>query len=177
MNNDRIVLADPVVFQGRYHPKDDHAFVIMPFEQKWSNVVWQTVKNTMTDLRFKCIRSDEQHGQQIPEDIWKGICEAAIIIADVTGSNPNVYYELGIAHVLGRRVILLTQNINDLPFDIRTHRHISYKPPRKPQRYKPEMRELSKELKERVQWILDNEALPSGGQFANAYNALRKIKP
>ena len=177
MNNDRLVLSDPVIFQGRHFPKDDHAFVIMPFRPKWSKVVWETVRSTMIDLKFKCIRADEQYGQQILEDIWKGICEASIIIVDVTGRNPNVYYELGLAHVLGRRVILLTQNMNDIPFDTLTYRHIPYTSPIMPWNRNREMRKLSHELTKHVQWIMNNEILPSSGRFADAYNALRKIKP
>lgn len=49
-----------------------------------------------------------------------------MIIADVTGRNPNVMYEIGIAHTLGKTVILLTQEVHDIPFDFRGYRHIDY---------------------------------------------------
>lgn len=176
MTKDRLIIANPVVFQGRHLPKNDHAFVIMPFRPKWSKIVWETVRNTMIDLKFKCIRADEQFGQQILEDIWKGICEASIVIADVTGRNPNVYYELGLAHVLGRRVILLTQSIDDIPFDTLIYRHIPYKSPLKPRDRNREMRKLSQELKKHVEWVIGNEILPTAGRFADAYNALRRVK-
>ena len=60
------------------------------------------------------------------EDIWKGINIANIIIADITNRNPNVFYELGIAHTLGKKIILLTQNIKDIPFDLNRYRFICY---------------------------------------------------
>ena len=60
------------------------------------------------------------------EDVWKGINEANIVIADITNRNPNVFYELGIAHTLGKKVILLTQHIEDIPFDLKRYRIIEY---------------------------------------------------
>ena len=60
------------------------------------------------------------------EDVWKGIFQAKVVIADLTSRNPNVYYELGIAHTLGKRFILLAQNIDDIPFDLRHYRCILY---------------------------------------------------
>jgi hypothetical protein len=55
-----------------------------------------------------------------------GIATADLVVADLTGANPNVYYELGVAHALRRRVVLLTQSIDQLPFDLRSYRVISY---------------------------------------------------
>ena len=59
-------------------------------------------------------------------DIWRAIGAAQFIIADVTGRNPNVFYELGIAHTLGKDVILITQDSGDIPFDLTHLRHIQY---------------------------------------------------
>lgn len=56
------------------------------------------------------------------------INEAELIIADVTGRNPNVFYELGMAHVVKDKVVLITQNIGDVPFDLRHFRYIVYRP-------------------------------------------------
>jgi len=47
-------------------------------------------------------------------------------LCDCTGRNPNVFYEAGIAHTLGREVILITQNEQDIPFDLRHRRYIRY---------------------------------------------------
>jgi hypothetical protein len=177
MNDDRWILVNPVIFQGRgYSPREDQVFVIMPFSPKWSKIVWETIKSTITGLQFRCLRSDEQYGQQILEDIWSGICEASIVIADVTGRNANVYYELGIAHVMGRRVVLLSQDISDIPFDTRTYRHILYKVPSKRPACRREMHKLSEELKKAVQWIMENEILLSAGPLADTYAALRRLE-
>ena len=64
--------------------------------------------------------------QNILKDIISALAESALIVADLTGSNPNVYYELGLAHAFRKRVILLTQQVDDLPFDLRSYRVIPY---------------------------------------------------
>ena len=65
------------------------------------------------------------------EDIWESICISRLIIADVTGRNANVFYELGIAHTLGKSCVVLTQNQQDVPFDITARRYIHYDPAKK----------------------------------------------
>ena len=59
-------------------------------------------------------------------NIWSAIYASHLVIADCTGRNPNVFYEIGIAHTLGRPVILTAQNNDDVPFDIRHIRYIHY---------------------------------------------------
>ena len=63
----------------------------------------------------------------IVEDIWKAIINAFVLVADCTGRNPNVFYEIGIAHAMGKPVVLLTQDSSDVPFDVRHLRLIRYK--------------------------------------------------
>ncbi len=72
-------------------------------------------------------KSDKCHGPIIMEDIWVSINQAAFIVSDVTGKNPNVMYELGIAHTFAKPTILITQNVSDLPFDCKYLRHLEYK--------------------------------------------------
>lgn len=72
-------------------------------------------------------RADSDLNQQsILREFVQGIVEADLVIADLTGLNGNVMYELGLAHALGARVILLTQNIAELPFDLRTYKANPY---------------------------------------------------
>ena len=71
-------------------------------------------------------RADDLFGEELMEDVWRGIYQSRIIIADLTGRNPNVYYELGLAHTLGKRVILLTQDVNDIPADLKRYRFVTY---------------------------------------------------
>ena len=60
------------------------------------------------------------------DDIWEGICKARVIVADLTAKNPNVTYEVGLADVLGKDVILLSQTPEDVPFDFLGLRLITY---------------------------------------------------
>ncbi len=177
MDSDRWLKVDPVVFQGRgYTPKKNSIFVIMPFSPKWSSKVWRVIKEETNRLGYNTIRSDEQYGHQVLEDIWKGICEASIVIADVTGRNPNVFYELGIAHVLGRRVLLLAQDVHDIPFDTRIYRHILYNMPFLPWAQRWELSTLSTNLNKTIAWITENEIPPSEGSIAEAYTFLQTSK-
>jgi len=59
-------------------------------------------------------------------DLWNAIWSAKVIIADCTGRNGNVFYEIGVAHTIGRAVILTAQTKNDIPFDLGHVRHIQY---------------------------------------------------
>ena len=67
-----------------------------------------------------------EFNDSILAQIYKGIQSADIVIAEMTGRNPNVFYEVGYAHALQKEVILLTQNASDIPFDIGGHNHIIY---------------------------------------------------
>ena len=63
------------------------------------------------------------------QDIWKSICEARVVIADLTNLNPNVMYELGIAHTVGKETILIYQKPTEkikFPFDLSHIRRIEY---------------------------------------------------
>ena len=99
----------------------------MPFSQKWSNRIWEKhVKPVITDLGMNAVRADELYGSHILSDVWKGIAESRIIVADITTLNPNVMYELGLAHGMEKDVIILAQDADAIPFDINQHRCLIY---------------------------------------------------
>jgi hypothetical protein len=103
-------------------------FVLMPFTQEWSKRVYEKyIQSSIEKLGYQCLRADELNGQIVMEDVWVNINQAAFIIADVTGKNPNVMYELGIVHTLGKPCILITQDASSIPFDFRHLRHYEYK--------------------------------------------------
>ena len=60
------------------------------------------------------------------QDVVSLIDRSSVVICDCSGRNPNVFYEIGIAHTLGREVILITQSAEDIPFDLRHLRYVSY---------------------------------------------------
>jgi len=101
----------------------------MPFFGDMIQEVYKEyTKPTVENVGMKCIRGDDIFSvTSVMEDIFEAICEAHIVIGEFTGRNPNVLYEAGIAHTLGKPLICITQNIEDVPFDMRSIRHIVYK--------------------------------------------------
>ena len=102
-------------------------FIIMPYTDKLNPIYENIIKPVIKDLKLECLRADEIFiSKPIIEDIWNNIKKARFIIADLTDRNPNVFYELGLAHALNKEVIMLTQDINDVPFDLKHFRIIVY---------------------------------------------------
>ena len=105
----------------------EDVFVLMPFQQDLLPIYTDHIQKVCKDLKLGCKRADDIFGSsQIIDDVWELIANSKVIIADCTGRNPNVFYELGIAHTLGKRVIILAQSEADIPFDIRHIRYIRY---------------------------------------------------
>ena len=99
----------------------------MPFGEDFDKIYDLFYVDTLSKAGFEVSRADDiRSSQSIMKDIVRGIAESDLIVADLTGSNPNVYYELGLAHSLRKPVIILTQEMKDLPFDLRAYRVISY---------------------------------------------------
>ena len=60
------------------------------------------------------------------QKVWDGICAADLVLADCTEKNPNVFYEVGIAHTIGKKVVLITRSEKDIPSDIKHFDYIPY---------------------------------------------------
>ena len=107
--------------------KEKQIFVLTPFHpdfDKTFNVVREVCLNT----NYQCFRGDEQDFKSdIFPHILKFIASSEIIIANITGRNPNVFYELGIAHALNKKVILIAEFDSDLPVDLKSKRVLFYK--------------------------------------------------
>ena len=103
------------------------AFVLMPFDSEFDDRYRLGIKETAKNLGILAERVDEQiFRENILERIYRQIDSADLIIADMTGKNPNVFYEVGYAHAKGKLVILLTSDADDIPFDLKHRRHIVY---------------------------------------------------
>lgn len=120
------MIIEPIFNHREFTQKSNMCFIVMPFSEKWSDRVNTKLKEILFSLGIRQKRADNLFGENVLEDIWIAINEASFIIAETTGKNPNVFYEIGIAHTLGKKVILLTQNIDDIPFDFKMYRHIEY---------------------------------------------------
>lgn len=113
---------------GEINPRlESKVFVIMPFKDDFNPIYEDHIVSVCKKLKYTCTRADLIDSPNvIINDIWSHINNADIIICDCTQKNPNVFYELGLAHALGKKVICITQNADDIPFDIKQIRYIKY---------------------------------------------------
>lgn len=114
-------------------PRDTDEFpnviVVMSFEPKLEPV-YSHISKVVHGLKLTVQRADDITAPNvIMEDVWERICGARAVIADCTGSSPNVFYEIGLAHAIGTPVILITQNKRYVPFDLRHNRYLEYEYP------------------------------------------------
>ncbi len=99
----------------------------MPFSQSFNDIYKLGIKEAASNLGILAERVDEQiYREGMLERIYRQIELADFIIVDMTSQNPNVFYEVGYAHAKGKLCIHLTQRADDIPFDLKHHRHIVY---------------------------------------------------
>lgn len=103
------------------------AFVVMPFNSEFNKIFSEVIRPVCEELGYEVNKADsiDSH-RNILEDIVKGISDADLLIADLTTSNPNVFYEVGIAHGLGIPTYLITQDLEEVPFDLRAYEIMEY---------------------------------------------------
>lgn len=102
-------------------------FVLMPFDSKFKEIYTEVYQPVCAKNELDCWRVDEiARPGSITRDIVEGIVDAEVVIADLTGQNPNVFYELGISHAVGNKTIMTSQSLSDVPFDVRSYRVLIY---------------------------------------------------
>jgi hypothetical protein len=122
----------------------------MPFREKWSTYIYNDfIAKALQQCGLHAQRADEMFGRNVLQDIWRGIASARLVVADISVPNENVFYELGIAHTVGKPTILITQRIDRIPFDLRTERMIVYSDDH------PGYQKLAAELPKHVNTILE----------------------
>lgn len=97
------------------------AFIMMWMDPKRTELddVTDTVRETFRSFGIRAVRADDiEHEGLITERVINEIRKAEFLFADLTGTRPNVYYEVGFAHALGKRVILFRKNDTDVHFDL-----------------------------------------------------------
>ena len=102
--------------------------VMMPFDARF-DPVHAALQGAVGSAGMRLQRVDDiwEH-DHIMQDVASLLWRASVVICDLTYRNPNVCYEMGIAHTIGRDVIMLAQNKEDVPFDVRHMRYVSYYP-------------------------------------------------
>ncbi len=120
----------PRVFTLPTTPREaDLVAVMMPFGGFAD--VYEALKAAVSDAGLRCQRADDiWENDAIMNDVVSLLWRSRVVISDLSGRNPNVFYETGIAHTLGRDVIQITQSAADVPFDLKHLRYINYLPNR-----------------------------------------------
>jgi hypothetical protein len=104
----------------------DLVSVMMPFSPQFTPV-YDAIKRAAASAFFRCTRADDiWENSVLIQDIFDLILRSHIVVCDFSGKNPNVFYEAGIAHTLGKHVVPLTQSDGDVPADLRHHRYLGY---------------------------------------------------
>jgi hypothetical protein len=126
---ERIVTFAPDVFQIPDKTVESNVLsVMMPFESRFSGT-YTAIRNVCRRLNIECRRADDIWDNSILiQDVFDLIFTARAVLTDFTDRNPNVFYETGVAHTLGKLVIPITQSVADIPFDLRHHRALTYLP-------------------------------------------------
>jgi len=102
-------------------------FVLLPFKANFLRLYERHIKPALEDNGFVVMKADDIYTTtSVHEDIKKYIKGASLVLADVTGDNPNVLYELGHAHALGKDTVIITQNEGDIPSDFKHLRYLKY---------------------------------------------------
>ena len=139
---------------ARYQPTSDLCYALMPLSLEWSENVRREIRGASEEVGLRFGIADEDHGHFVMEDVWTGICGARVVVADLTGGNPNVAYEVGLADTVGKQVVLLAQDPEGVPFDFRGARLIVYSLDR--------LGELRRKLVERLERYLKQQVQRSG---------------
>lgn len=123
----RLVTFSPQVFQVPDKKQNENLVAVMlPFRLTQT---FDAIKTACNNLGLECMKADDiWENSTFIQDIFELIFTCKAVIADFSGKNPNVFYEIGIAHTLGKVVIPITQSLEDVPTDLGHHRALKYLP-------------------------------------------------
>ena len=141
-------------------------FVLMPFNKAFDDIYKLGIKDACKDLDIYCERVDEQYYEgSMLERIYNQINNADYIIADLSTQNPNVFYEVGYAYASSKKIILITQDGEDIPFDMKHYLHIIYD--------NKDISSLKEKIKNRLTWHKENDEIEiTDWQFNVALNGV-----
>lgn len=147
----RMVTFAPQVFSIPAKEQNKQLVAVMlPFKYA---ATFAAVKAACDSLSLTCLKADDiWENSTFIQDVFDLIFTSQVVVADFTGKNPNVFYEVGIAHTLGKTVIPITQNIEDVPSDLGHHRALKYLPNQEG------YQDMTKELIKRLHTLTKTEA-------------------
>ncbi len=133
-------------------------FALTPPEPAFEDVYELGIKGACEEVDAYCERVDPPHQRPVTDRIHNLINKADVVVAEMSTKNPEIFYEAGYAHALGKSVILLTRTADDIPFDLKQHPHIIYE---------KSISNLKSALTKRLQWLIANpDRHPTDSEFA-----------
>jgi hypothetical protein len=109
-------------------PTDGSCFVMQPFSHPYGGYYETLFKPAIQKAGLQPVRADDEifGAGKIMDQVWRGIRDAKVLVAELSTRNANVYYELGLAHALGKPVVLVAVDGEEVPFDVHHIRVIYY---------------------------------------------------
>lgn len=166
------ITINPVVFQIPQEKRNPKLIALMmPFDDDFQPV-HEAIKEIAEELKLTCLRADDiWEDSTIIQDIFSLIYKAELVICDFSRRNTNVFYEAGIVHTLGRKLIPIVQDFNDIPSDMRHHRHLIYDLSR------PDwLLKFRKELKSKIEFELAHRKKRSSNSSSISESDLEKFE-
>lgn len=124
-----VVDAEPSISkEGKSRIREflDTCFVMMPLGDWFDSYYKDVYVPAIKEAGFEPVRADELFGGTVVEQIWDQINKSKVLLADLSGKNANVFYELGLAHAAKKPVVFTSGKLEDVPFDLRHLRVIVY---------------------------------------------------
>jgi hypothetical protein len=107
--------------------KENQVFVLTPFHPMYEET-YETIKKSCSMNALEAVRGDEAFKVgNILKHVIEQIIVSPYIVANINGRNPNVHYELGIAHCLGKNILLVSEGIDDVAFNLQSERVLIYR--------------------------------------------------
>lgn len=149
---ERLITFKPSVFQVPTRQQGDRLIsVMMPFSASFNGTI-EAIRKVTDYMGLECYRADDiWDNSTFIQDIFDLIFRSKVVIVDFSGRNPNVMYETGIAHTLGKAVVPITQSMSDIPSDLGHHRALVYL------NNQQGLRDLSNDLYRRLRVLISEE--------------------
>jgi hypothetical protein len=123
---DPVLFADELADTGRRLRERQSCFVAMPFSKNYDDL-FETLRLSIEDAGFHPVRVDQQEfTASILERVLSEIRRAKLVLFVATDRNPNAFYECGYAVALNKEVVTVTDELSNLPFDVRDRNAIAY---------------------------------------------------
>lgn len=126
LDEDQNFKFDPVFKQRKFRYEPLTALILMPLEAYWSESLWLHLKETLIELGYHTQKANSIYSEHSLDQSWTELNENEVILADLTYKHPDVFYKVGLAHALGKKVILLSQHARDLPTDFKRFPFVIY---------------------------------------------------